>query len=151
MLPPNPSIPASAIVDPSLSDSIPTIPDPLAAHVPRRTTGATVLHPQCPLCLQTFSTPCALRRHMPRHTGNFKFWCKECSKGFPHRQGYQAHLDKHEGITFPCQKCDKRFQTKISLKYHQSEHTGIYVHYCQFCNQGFNRKIQLLTHEEQCR
>ncbi len=106
---------------------------------------------QCPECFKVFSGPSGLRLHMPKHTGQFKFWCGKCQRDFSCRANYQAHMDKHEGITFPCQKCTKRFKTKISLNYHQSEHTGIYLYRCSVCNKGFNLKGNFAKHQAACK
>ena len=106
---------------------------------------------KCPECSKVFRNRAGLHFHMPKHTGQFKFWCGECQRDFPHRDAYQAHVDRHEGIIFPCLICSKIFRTKVSLKNHQSEHTGVYLYRCRVCNKGFNLKGNFTKHQAICR
>ena len=76
----------------------------------------------CPLCEKTFKDKSGLRRHNQAHTGNFSFWCEKCSQGFTVKTNYDAHMAKHEGITFPCDRCGKRFRAKGRLKAHYRVH-----------------------------
>ena len=60
------------------------------------------------------------------HTGNFKYFCELCKKGFAERVPYTIHMRGHEGLKYHCEYCGKSFTGKMALKYHLSEHTGNY-------------------------
>ncbi len=72
----------------------------------------------CPQCSMVYTSRQGLTSHMVKHTGQFRYWCDRCQKGFVNKSHYRYHMDKHEGITYPCQKCTKRFSDKTKLKKH---------------------------------
>ena len=59
----------------------------------------------CSKCPQTFTVRSSLTRHMPLHTGQFKFYCDKCKKGFADVTHFDEHMRKHEGLKYHCDYC----------------------------------------------
>lgn len=76
------------------------------------------LHFQCPA---TFMTRSGLANHQVVHTGERKWKCEYCGKGF---------------------------RVKTTLQKHMHTHTKKHQHCCVFCEKGFFDKIQLKHHVE---
>ena len=108
------------------------------------TTGRNVL--QCNKCGKIFSKKYNLDRHAVIHTGNFRWYCELCKKGFSQKDMYTVHMRGHEGLKYRCEYCSKGFSTQMQLKYHLSEHTGIYRFKCNTCGKGFNLFPQYEKH-----
>ena len=87
---------------------------------------------------------------MRLHTGQFKFYCDKCKKGFPDITHYNQHMRNHEGLKYHCDYCAKPFSTKHRYQYHLSVHTGRYKFVCELCNKGFNEKQIYYKHTESC-
>ncbi len=104
---------------------------------------------KCPKCPKTFSGQSGLNFHLPKHTGNFKFWCEMCQKGFGRSSDYEDHMRKHEGRLHFCEYCAKSFQSSRGLELHLREHTGKYPFYCRTCGAGFSLQKKLEIHENQ--
>ena len=94
---------------------------------------------QCNICYKKFSKTYNLNRHVVLHTGNFRWYCEKCRKGFAQKEMYIVHKRLHEGLKYKCEYCGKSFTQQVRLKYHMSEHTGNYRFKCDFCGKGFNR------------
>ena len=101
---------------------------------------------QCPKCSKVFSPQFTLNRHMVLHTGNFRWYCEECRKGFTHKAQYESHMRGHEGLMYRCESCGKGFTAESSLKYHLLEHTGNFKFKCQLCGKGFHFQPQFEKH-----
>ena len=52
----------------------------------------------CSRCPRTFTLCSSLTRHMQLHTGQFKFYCDKCKKGFADVTHFDEHMRKHEGL-----------------------------------------------------
>ena len=96
-------------------------------------------HP-CTVCNKLFARKGTLKNHMQLHTGQFKYYCEQCRKGYSGLASYQCHMDKHKGIKYQCEYCPKKFTTTQFRDYHQSVHTGLYRFTCDICGKGFNKK-----------
>ena len=92
----------------------------------------------CLMCSKVFTAAQSLRRHMQLHTGQYRYQCLECRKGFNEKTNYDSHMRGHEGILFQCKHCSKTFKEKKSLQSHLSIHTGQYKFTCENCQKGFN-------------
>ena len=93
-----------------------------------------------------FSSSSSLKTHMILHTGNFRWYCEQCKKGFAQKAPYNSHMRAHEGLKYRCEYCGKSFTEQIKLKYHMSKHTGIYKFKCDICDMGFNLFPQYEKH-----
>ncbi len=120
---------------------------------PKRKTTRGYGQFQCPHCPQIFSYSSNLNRHLPIHTGQFKYWCNKCQKGFTQKETYESHVRKHEGRVLMCsyEFCKKTFESSRGLELHISKHTGKYPFYCVNCNKGFHSKFHLERHQKCCR
>ena len=49
--------------------------------------------------------------HSAFHTGNFKFYCEVCRKGFFRKELYDLHTRAHLGLKYPCEYCGKAYST----------------------------------------
>ena len=100
----------------------------------------------CPECGKKFTSSTGLQNHKQLHTGQFRFYCQKCRKGYNTKQAYKVHMDKHQGIKYQCGSCSKSFSSQQMRDYHTSVHTGIYRLTCDQCGSGFNEKQQYNKH-----
>ena len=100
----------------------------------------------CTRCGKTFARPATLNSHMELHTGQFKYFCEICRKGYNNNTPYVVHMRKHEGLRYQCDVCSKTFGKKQNLDHHKSIHTGIYRFKCEICSKGFNDKAPYEKH-----
>ncbi len=50
---------------------------------------------ECDVCHKLFSGKSGLYYHMVTHTGNYKFYCNMCDRGFMQAGMYKRHLQAH--------------------------------------------------------
>ena len=100
----------------------------------------------CPKCDKEFGTRRGLTHHMQLHTGQFRYFCDLCRKGYNGNHALKVHMDKHRGIKYQCEFCPKTFTSLQKREYHTSVHTGNYRFNCDICNKGFNEKDRYLKH-----
>ena len=105
---------------------------------------------KCPQCGRSFTAKASLKRHMVLHSGNFKWYCEICKKGYSQKENYEQHIRAHKGLKYRCELCGKGFSTENLRKYHMSEHTGVYNYNCENCGKGFNPKPEYLKHLNTC-
>ena len=76
----------------------------------------------CDICRKGYNNRYAYEAHMRAHQG-LKFQCEYCIKQFMDRQKYQYHLSEHTGqYRFTCNKCGKGFNVKINFERHTTTH-----------------------------
>ena len=100
----------------------------------------------CDECDKVFTQKSNLRRHANFHSGNFKFYCEICRKGFFRKEQYDSHTRSHAGLKYRCEYCGKGLSSPLQMKYHMSEHTGVYRFNCDDCGKGFNMLSLLEKH-----
>ena len=61
---------------------------------------------------------------MQLHSGQYRYHCDICRKGFNVNTNYDLHMRSHEGLRYYCQYCGKSFGSKQNHDYHVSVHTG---------------------------
>ena len=100
----------------------------------------------CTKCDKRFVNKASLKRHMQLHTGQFKFYCDICRKGYSDVTHYNDHTRIHEGLKYHCEYCAKPYATKKRYQYHLSVHTGNYRFTCNVCGKGYNEKLDFDKH-----
>ncbi|ODM90574.1 Zinc finger and BTB domain-containing protein 24 [Orchesella cincta] len=104
------------------------------------------------LCLQKYATEVhrlreKLNRHMRSHTGEKRFVCQKCNRGFTTSQALKTHTYIHTGERpFLCTKCPQQFTTLTNLKKHLVTHTGNKEFLCNYCGKSFFHKDSLDVH-----
>ncbi|XP_020786875.2 zinc finger protein 467 [Boleophthalmus pectinirostris] len=84
-----------------------------------------------------------------RLSGERRFVCTYCGKGFSSARGLETHIRVHTGERpFGCAQCGKRFTQSGHLKTHQSVHTGHRPFACLLCGKRFAGKQNLRIHQQ---
>lgn len=72
----------------------------------------------CQKCGHSFSTKQNLQNHdTTRHTGNYRYKCHLCPKGFQRENLMNAHMKRH-GNSEICVICGKAYVSPVALRYH---------------------------------
>ena len=104
----------------------------------------------CPDCGKKFASAFNLERHLPVHTGNWKFFCPHpgCSSGFMSQNSeYRLHVQSHSSERpHLCTICGSSFRTKLSLKNHMMVELGKSKFECSYCKKQFPQKRDLSDH-----
>lgn len=79
----------------------------------------------CPYCEWQFKTKYELKNHVIRHTGERKFKCEVCGKGFSRNKALSCHQKTHEDFNYSCKWCETVFKQKTQLLAHVSVHHQI--------------------------
>ena len=58
-------------------------------------------------------------------SGQKPFQCNECDQGFVHKQSFEAHKRRHQGIVLHCSLCSKPFVDEGYLKKHMNWHQNV--------------------------
>ncbi|ODM90576.1 Zinc finger and BTB domain-containing protein 17 [Orchesella cincta] len=81
------------------------------------------------------------------HTGEKRFACQQCNRGFANSQNLKTHTYTHTGERrFPCTKCSKRFTNMTNLRTHLVTHTGEKNFLCNLCGASFSQRNTLDFH-----
>ena len=94
----------------------------------------------CDKCEKIFKVKGQLTRHMPIHTGETPFKCREegCGKAFRIWNSRKDHERQHRGVKeFQCTYCDSKFMQATQLRRHILYHKGIKKHSCTVCSKKF--------------
>lgn len=98
----------------------------------------------CPYCGKITKS---LKAHALVHTGEKKYKCEICSKGFLSSGGLTYHKKKHTASKdFKCDQCIAAFVTKEALRNHMIKHAPERKFVCNTCEKGFKRKFALKRH-----
>ena len=82
------------------------------------------------------------------HTGEKRFKCDVCWKGFSQASALVTHKRCHTGEKpFKCDVCDKGFAQSVNLKTHQRIHTGEKPFKCDVCGKAFAVSGNLKRHQ----
>ena len=76
----------------------------------------------CKICRRGFNNDSNFKSHMRAHEG-LKYNCEYCTKSFVSKEKYKYHLSVHTGqYRFKCTTCGKGFNIKSSFGKHQLTH-----------------------------
>ena len=102
---------------------------------------------KCDVCWKGFNKPSVLVRHKRCHTGEKPFKCDVCDKGFALSGDLKNHQRIHTGEKpFKCDVCDKAFAVSGSLVRHKIIHTGEKPFKCNVCDKRFTQSVSLKRH-----
>lgn len=102
----------------------------------------------CAICGKGFFYKSHLRKHCGIHLGIKPYTCNVCGKGFNQNSNMKTHMRTHaDKKPFNCTLCDKGFNHNSSLQIHIRTHTGEKPFVCKVCNKGFSRNNTLKIHE----
>lgn len=103
----------------------------------------------CTKCERIFKTPSGLRNHMAIHTGEYKYRCDTCDRGFMNRNIFIEHTNNHLEVPKPLYKCDicnKNFFYQGSLWIHRKWHKNPYPYECKLCGKKLRHASVLQVH-----
>ncbi|KAF4517761.1 hypothetical protein B566_EDAN002966 [Ephemera danica] len=103
----------------------------------------------CTKCERIFKTPSGLRNHMAIHTGEYKYRCDSCDRGFMNRNIFIEHTNNHLETPKPLYKCDicnKNFFYQGSLWIHRKWHKNPYPYECKLCGKKLRHASVLQVH-----
>ena len=104
----------------------------------------------CPDCGKKFAEKFNLERHLPVHTGNWKYFCPHpgCSRGFLSQNlEYRNHVQSHSSERpHLCTICGSSFRTKLALTAHMMVELGKSKFECSYCKKQFPYKRGLTDH-----
>jgi len=88
-----------------------------------------------------------LKEHILTHTGEKRFHCTVCNRGFITRKHLKTHEVVHsEKRPFECSFCSKSFRRVSHLTQHVRIHTGEKRFQCIPCGKGFVQQTSLQCH-----
>ena len=103
---------------------------------------------KCDVCWKGFSVPSELVTHERCHTGEKPFKCDVCDKGFAQSGNLKTHERIHTGEKpFKCDVCDKGFARASSLKGHKRIHSGEKPFKCDVCDKACSQACNLRRHK----
>jgi hypothetical protein len=106
----------------------------------------------CEICNQVFAAS-GIYHHMMRfHSGEYRFFCDYCKRGFNLKNDLIMHIKKHlsreNRKKFPCSVCSSVLLSSSALANHEklfhSEATE--CHPCEYCNKEFRSRMKYLQH-----
>ncbi|XP_065155356.1 uncharacterized protein [Atheta coriaria] len=99
---------------------------------------------ECGICHKEFGHQYILMRHLPTHTDERKY---ECKQSFRQMSTLSQHRAIHSKLRpFICEVCQKTFNRVSTLISHRKTHTGLKPHRCHLCNKAFHQKGNLRNH-----
>uniref|UniRef100_A0A3B4A574 C2H2-type domain-containing protein n=1 Tax=Periophthalmus magnuspinnatus TaxID=409849 RepID=A0A3B4A574_9GOBI len=127
----------------------------------------------CPFCKRTFTKRRYLLRHMARHVGGKRFFCK-CGRRFSTEHVLKLHhetcsslnpslvcqlmankktenLAQRDTSDFKCKFCNKTFTKSRSLRRHILTHNEVKPYRCKVCDSCFSRYDHLKVHLGCCK
>lgn len=82
-------------------------------------------------------------------TGEYKFSCEICNKGFQIKSYLTIHMKVHSDVKpFTCNICGIAIKSKQALIDHENRHLGVKAYKCTTCDQKFISKSLCLAHEK---
>ncbi|XP_059470368.1 zinc finger protein 569-like [Neocloeon triangulifer] len=103
----------------------------------------------CTLCERIFKTSSGLKNHMATHTGEYKYICDICKKGFCSRNIFREHVNNHleyPEMLYKCRYCDKQFSYQGSWWIHEKWHKNPFPYQCKLCGKRLRHSSILATH-----
>ena len=108
----------------------------------------------CSCCGKAFGKNTTLKRHLSLvHNADSsvsKLFCpyENCSKKFIHKELYQGHLNKHEGVRpYSCSNCLSKFHDKYKKNKHELVCVAELVCQCDNCGKVFTDRSAMNRHK----
>lgn len=82
-------------------------------------------------------------------TGDFRFACEQCGKGFQVKSYLTIHMKVHsQAKPYKCSTCGAQMKSKQALIDHENRHLGVKAFKCNTCDRSFISRALLVTHEK---
>lgn len=84
---------------------------------------------------------------MPQHTGDYKYNCSYCKKGFMNEKIMEEHIGSHtKELKYICDICGAKFSFNSSYRQHKIWHDNPYPSECKECGLKFKHPSILAVH-----
>ncbi|KAJ0066162.1 hypothetical protein NL108_001390 [Boleophthalmus pectinirostris] len=105
----------------------------------------------CPFCKRKFTKRRNLLRHMARHVGGKRFFCK-CGKRFSKEHSLKLHHEtcSSQNQSLACRYCSRSFIRKVHLYKHYRGHQNNTLTKCPTCDFFFGNS-KLYLHQKMCK